>query len=146
MLSAKADRSSERKRTRLTTGVTHSVPVTIRCVLTSCPPSVGTRHPLSTRPSDPMRRPSGGAHPDRRARAKGCEAHAITSPGQPFSPVELTPSMICFCPMKKMMIIGIVAMTLAVTMISQCHSPPKPKASTSDFSPRGIVKVDESRR
>lgn len=44
------------------------------------------------------------------------------------------------------MIVGIVAITLAVTMISQCHSPPKPKESTSAFSPRGMVKVAESRR
>ena len=44
------------------------------------------------------------------------------------------------------MIIGIVVMTLAVTMISQCHSPPKPKASTSALRPRGTVNVSASRR
>ena len=54
--------------------------------------------------------------------------------------------MMRFCARKNTMMSGTVVMTLAVTMISQCHSPPKPYASTRDFRPRGIVNVSESRR
>ena len=55
------------------------------------------------------------------------------------------PSMKCRWPRKNRMIIGTVVITLAVTMISQCHSPPKPNWSSSDLSPRGTVKSVASR-
>ncbi|MBM7797651.1 phosphoglycolate phosphatase-like HAD superfamily hydrolase [Microlunatus panaciterrae] len=49
-----------------------------------------------------------------------------SSATQPFVPVVAMPSTNCRCPTKNKMIIGMVVITLAVTTISQCHSPPKP--------------------
>jgi len=74
------------------------------------------------------------------------EAVTLAPRPHPLRPVVATPWMMWRCATKKSTIIGSVVTTLAVTRISQCHSPPNPNASTSDFRPRGTVKVAESRR
>ena len=95
---------------------------------------------------------TGGDPPHEHVPRAGAGAHSpLTAPPsalrpQPLEPVVAMPSTKCRCPRKNSTIIGTVAITLAVTTISQCHSPPKPNWSSIAFSPRGIVKVLESRR
>ena len=134
----------------------------IRHLVRDEPPAAAYIDPVASADMHPARRPArpGSAEPRHRRSAGSGQPRDLTpdhraGPGanllgggsvQPLMPVDATPSMIWRCATKNMMIIGIVVMTLAAMMISQCYSPPNPKASTIDFRPRGMVKVSGSRR